>query len=297
MKKVLVIGRENAGEKNDGKALASGLAKNTPSGSFTGIYYEDLLIYLSNEEQFVKALIKDSWQDITEYNHIILINWSHDKLYSDLAHLVAEYADNNSIKVWNSELINARSMTKISQLSLAASINVPIPSTIFSFSKQHLFSSYSHNLSFPIIVKDPTASRGRRNYLITNEAQLQELLQKPFPIVLQEYIKNDSSDLRIIMGGEDPVFAFKRSGKDGTHLNNISAGGSAEKININELDQKIVNYAKKLANKFKKEMCGIDFMYDKVKHQFVFLEINTTPQLVNGIFADDKLKALGQVLG
>jgi glutathione synthase/RimK-type ligase-like ATP-grasp enzyme len=251
-----------------------------------------MLMFCDNEKFVLKALIERSWQDIDDFDLIILINWSHDKLYSDLAHMVAVYANNKSIEVWNSELIGARPMTKISQLQVAAENNIPIPATLFSFSKSHLSSVYSDYLSFPLIAKDPTASRGRRNFLVHNQEELQALEKESFPLLLQEYIKNDSSDIRVIVGSGHPIFAFKRTGQTDSHLHNISAGGTADKIDIQKLEPAVVQYTNKLAQSFKKELCGIDFMFDIDENRFIFLEINTTPQLINGIFADDKLKAL-----
>jgi glutathione synthase/RimK-type ligase-like ATP-grasp enzyme len=114
---------------------------------------------------------------------------------------------------------------------------------------------------------------------------------------LKNYIKNDSSDIRIIIGDGKPVFAFRRHGSKGSHLNNISAGGSAEILEMDKLSQSLIEDSQKLAKSLKKELCGIDFMFDIDKNHFIFLEANTTPQLVNGIFAEDKLKALSEVLG
>lgn len=296
MKKVLIVGRENVGEKNDAKLLAAGINKSGENLDVLSVYYEDMLMLITENKLTFKAYVDGSWRSLGEFKLIILINWSHDKLYSDFAHLIAVYAQSKSIEVWNSELIGARVMTKIGQLKLASDNNVPIPTTLFSFSKAHLISSQGDFLSFPIIAKDPTASRGRRNFLINTQEELQALQKEAFPLLLQEYIKNDSTDIRVVIGGGKPVFAFRRMGQEGSHLNNISAGGRAEKIELQDLAPEVVQYAYQLSKSFKKELCGIDFMLDINKNRFIFLEINTTPQLVNGIFAEDKLKALSKAI-
>jgi glutathione synthase/RimK-type ligase-like ATP-grasp enzyme len=296
MKKVLIVGRQNVGEKNDAKLLAGGIAKHSKDRTVESVYYEDILFFCSNGKVEVKAFINGSWREIVDFDLIILINWSHDKLYSDLAHVIATYAHSQSSEVWNTELINARRMTKISHLKTAVDNNIRIPSTLFSFSKEHLLNTYDKFLAFPLIMKDPIASRGRRNFLIKNKEELRQHLTEGYPVVLQEYIKNDSSDIRIIVAGGVPVFAFKRTGKAGSHLNNISAGGRAEKINIEKIPKQLIELSKKLSNIFKKELCGVDFMLDTSKSEFIFLEINTTPQLVNGIYAEEKLEALAKAI-
>jgi glutathione synthase/RimK-type ligase-like ATP-grasp enzyme len=159
MKKVLVLGRQIIGEKNDAKLLAAGLGNISSQTEIKSAYFEDVALIISNKKRETKVIIDGSWLNIDNFDLIILINWSHDKLYSDLAHVIAAQAHKLSVDVWNSELIGARSMTKLSQLNQAADNDIPIPTTIFSISKEHLKSLYTNLLSLPLIAKDPTASK------------------------------------------------------------------------------------------------------------------------------------------
>src|SRR5436190_14311534 len=122
MKKVLIVGRKNAGEKNDIVELVKGIKHHLPeSFRIQNAFYEDLVLSIGNEQTRIEFLSADKWHSINSFQMIILLGWSHDKLYSDLASAIAQVANTLSIEVWNSELLSARSMTKISQLVRAVS--------------------------------------------------------------------------------------------------------------------------------------------------------------------------------
>lgn len=293
MKKILILGRQNSGEKNDIRLLAANIISNI-TGPYTVSYsyFEDTLIIQDGSKCEITFYTDKAWTPIEDYSLIVLIGWSHDKLYSDLAGAIAWQAGELGIRVWNSELVASRSMSKVSQIIRAAKKGVIVPKTLFSLSAEHSLRAYDNVLSFPVIAKDPTASRGRKNYLVKDKESLEKILKANAPLMHQEFIKNDSSDVRVIMAGGQPVFAMRRASDGDSHLNNISAGGSAEMLDLKSLPKKLLDDSRVLSAEFKRELCGIDFIYDTVKNHFTFLEINLTPQLVNGVFVDEKMIAV-----
>jgi glutathione synthase/RimK-type ligase-like ATP-grasp enzyme len=293
MKRVLIVGRRNSGEKNDIKLLTKELSKYESETFLTEFsFFEDIIVSIDHQHIQYKFLVKDEWRELSDFRLLIFMGWSHDKLYSDLAGSLARQAKSQQIPVWNSELVEARSMTKLSQLTRVGALGLSLPKTTFSLSTQHQLSVQDKFLEMPIIAKDPTASRGRRNYLISSKEELARTLQDNPPLLLQEYINNDSSDLRVVIAGGKPVFAIRRKAGEGTHLNNISAGGSAHIIDLKKFPKSLINDSVTIADEFKRELCGIDFIFNVSNGQHVFLEINLTPQLVNGVFMDEKMQAI-----
>jgi D-alanine-D-alanine ligase-like ATP-grasp enzyme len=62
------------------------------------------------------------------------------------------------------------------------------------------------------------------------------------------------------------------------------------------LPGELLDEVRQLSTLFQREICGIDYMYDTLQHRYVFLEINTTPQLTNGAFAAEKMNRLSQAI-
>ncbi|HET9850127.1 MAG TPA: hypothetical protein VFP35_00640 [Candidatus Saccharimonadales bacterium] len=289
MKKVLLIGRRHHGEKNNVHLLADGLRGYLEGAEADWAHWEDLLVSVRRSGVKVEIIRDGQRTDLAEFNLLITMGWSHEKLYSDLAHTVALYAGANGNEVWNSEVSKARSMTKVSQIFKAHQAGIAVPETIFSLDTAK---AINHNfLPLPLIAKDPTASRGRRNFFVTSAQELEALPGKDCPLILQEYIENDSSDIRIITAGGQPALAFRRVGSGG-HLHNTSAGAAAELIEIDNLPAELASASRHIAKLFNRELTGIDFIIDKNSKRYIFLEVNGMPQLSSGAFLDEKLKAL-----
>jgi D-alanine-D-alanine ligase-like ATP-grasp enzyme len=58
----------------------------------------------------------------------------------------------------------------------------------------------------------------------------------------------------------------------------------------------LADKATKIAKRFSRELCGIDFMLDLKTNDYIFLEVNATPQLVSGVFIDRKLAAIAKAI-
>ena len=292
MKKILIIGRKNVGEKNNAFLLAKVISQRSEGLIVDAVYFEDIV--LSVTPTSATATFTDG--SITDYQTVVMINWSHDRLYTDVAHSLALIADRAGIAVWNKELVTARSSTKISQLVTLSGHQIPFPHTLFSLTDT-ILEGYSDQVGSPFIAKDPLASRGRNNFLCDDwGAFLRQIDGSTTHYLLQDFIPNDKTDLRLFVSGGRVELAIMRRGGGNTHLNNISQGGQAELVPLETLPETLMTQAELVAKLFERELCGIDFMKNQATGEYSFLEINTTPQIVNGAFVDEKAAALARSL-
>lgn len=289
---VLLLGRQAVTEKNDVSVLANHLQDKAGSHlTIEQAFFENILFEIG-EDVIVSVLLATHQKKLlNSYTLVIMIGWSHAKVYEDMAHAVALYCQKIGVRVWNSELLTARSMTKLSQLVRASIAGLHIPQSVFSMDHQLALDALS-NTGFPVVCKDVTASRGRHNYLAKNASRVQELFSLGRPLILQEFINNDSSDIRFFVVGGKVRLAIRRVGASDSHLTNISAGGQADIVPLTEFDDKLLAEVEKVGIIFQRELCGVDYMFDQQRQYYVFLEVNLTPQIVNGVFVDNKINAL-----
>jgi glutathione synthase/RimK-type ligase-like ATP-grasp enzyme len=292
MKKIYVIGSRNSGGKNDPQSIASAARADKV------IYWEDLLFEISQAGS--KVIDKVSGADLKDASLVVALNWYKNgalSIYRDAAYTVALYLEHHQVKFWNSEMGMQRSTTKLSSMMQLALNGFDVPRTSFSLSNDSLMAAAG---TFPLIIKDAAASRGKHNYRIDDKAQLEGYLADqdgPNRYMMQELIPNDS-DLRIVCFGGTPKLVIKRSrADDSTHLNNTSRGGQAELVDLGELDPKLITDCQKICRLTGREMAGIDLMVsNEGLSRQVYLEVNAIPQLTSGTFIDQKLEALADSL-
>lgn len=293
MKKILILGRRNVGEKNDTTLLAAAIARQTES-AVTGAYYEDIVFVIDSQK--TRAYLHGETRiALDSFDTVVMINWSHSRIYTDVAHSIAYILARTATKVWNSELLDTRSSTKVSQLVRLSFENIEIPRTVFSLTPGYM-QGYMSRADMPFIAKDPLASRGRNNHLCRDWQMFKDVASEGIYYVLQHFIPNDQSDLRMFIVGGLPELVLLRRGTGDTHLNNISQGAASELVPLNELPAKLIGDTVTIAQHFKRELCGIDFMKNTVTGEYVFLEINTTPQIVNGAYVEEKAKVMAKAL-
>jgi D-alanine-D-alanine ligase-like ATP-grasp enzyme len=76
----------------------------------------------------------------------------------------------------------------------------------------------------------------------------------------------------------------------------VSQGATAEIIRPDSLPPSLMQDTSRIAKHFRRQLCGIDFMKNSQTGEYIFLEINTTPQIVNGVFVEEKAAALARAL-
>lgn len=294
MKRILILGRRNVGEKNDAVQLQQAIAGHSSADTHGG-YYEDVVFVVEQGNSTAYLHADGAAVNLATFDTIVMINWSHHRPYTDIAHSIALISSHSGTRVWNEELRDARSSTKLSQLVRLSYEHIVIPRTVFSLTSS-LMEEYASQVGTPFVAKDPLASRGRNNHLCKNWNEFESRVDKGAYYVLQEFIPNDQSDLRMFVAGGRPELVILRRGSGDTHLNNISQGAISELVPLKELPAQLIDDTVAIARHFKRQLCGIDFMKNTLSGEYVFLEINTTPQIVNGAYVEEKAKVMAKAL-
>ena len=133
-------------------------------------------------------------------------------------------------------------------------------------------------VNFPIIMKVPTGTQGKgvmsADSLASARSMLDTLESLRQPVILQEYIETDATDMRAIVAGKKVIASMKRKGMAGEIRSNIHQGGIGIEY---ELDYDTENIAVKAAKAVNAEICGVDIL-ESVKGNVV-IEVNLSPGL------------------
>ncbi len=293
MKRILIIGSRYSGLKNDPNKIHQAIIDSGLQSSV--VYWEDLLLSIVAGQ--VSILCEGQNMINQKPDLVIALGWYRNgrkSIYRDLAFSVALFLEHHNIKFWNSEMLNQRSSTKLSAMVQLALNGVPVPDSYFCLRNN----ISAGQLDRPFIAKAAGASRGENNYLIKTEDDLGPIINSEIGFVFQKFLVNDH-DLRIICFNGRPYLALKRSRQPGadTHLNNTSKGGSAQWLELSDLDPSLLTLSQKICKITKREMAGIDFIPDMSSEVgYSCLEVNAIPQLTSGTDYQKKLKALALAL-
>jgi len=134
----------------------------------------------------------------------------------------------------------------------------------------------SNELQYPFIAKPDHGSRGQNIYLIKKKEDISQI-QTPQDYIFQNFIPN-TGDYRIYVIGGVAVEIIKRVGEKNSHLNNISQGGKAFRVDNQEQREMLSLLATKIATALDLSICGIDIIYDEKQKRYYFLEVNTVAQ-------------------
>lgn len=298
-KTILVIGRSfHPDGKETAELIATSLTPYIQNEGYRVVFLalKDILFDINTGE--VK-IMDPSGVELKKYGAVLMTNWfSHASIRKDIAYSLGLYFKHNQVAFFNEEAAASRSTSKLSQMVVAAYANIPIARTIFSLSLQRTRNYASKVIKAPFILKDAQASRGAGNYLLQDFGQVlshkAEHTEKT-PFVIQECISSDGSDFRFFVTG-NAMLVIKRSGADGSHLNNTSAGGSAELVPLEQFDQDVINYVQNMSHLLGRNVTGIDIMFDSKTNKPYFLEANPIPQIATGSFVHEKLTALADML-
>jgi glutathione synthase/RimK-type ligase-like ATP-grasp enzyme len=298
MKKIVIIGSRHPGTKNDAHTMAEHIAQKQAALQVTVVYWEDLLFSINLQEQSV--IDTASGTDLADAGHVIAINWykgGKQAIYKDAAYTLALYLQHHDVTFWNQEMATQRSTSKLSTMMQLALLGCDIPATRYSLSAAVL---QAQAQQLPCILKAAQASRGRANYLITDQASYAARLsqtQATNPYLAQEYIANEY-DLRIVCFDGEPSMVMKRQRQDSkTHLNNVSQGAEATILDKKLLGPAILQSCRDICHVMGRNIAGIDLLpANDGTDRKVFLEVNAIPQLTSGSFISDKLAALADSL-
>jgi glutathione synthase/RimK-type ligase-like ATP-grasp enzyme len=138
-------------------------------------------------------------------------------------------------------------------------------------------------MQYPLILKSIKSSLGKNNFLIKDYAELVEILDqnKDVSFVIQKFIDN-TFDYRILILGNTLGAASKRirQNKD-DHRNNIALGALEEEV-ISPCKE-MVQLSIDATCHLKKDIAGVDIIFDEITQQYYIIEINSKPIFTNDI--------------
>lgn len=288
----------NSIESDIVKEFAQSLTKSTPGLQCDYSTYDDLIIYLNGSE--AKVIRNSTGDDLGLYD---LVYFKTHYKRQEFAAALSEFFDSRATSYIDREISGHCSNTKITQYMRLWREGLPLPKTIM-INRSIMDDQYDRFidlLGLPFILKDPSADKGLRNYLVRTRRQYKEiardtpLAQKYY--VAQEYIEN-SGDLRIIVLNKKVELVIGRQAQGGseTHLNNTSTGGSAALVDLGELDSQMKNMAISAAIALNRQVAGVDLIQNDRTGEWYILEVNNSPQIASGAFIDSKIKVFGTFL-
>jgi len=168
---------------------------------------------------------------------------------------------------------------KLATMQMLAAKNIPIPKTLLARFPLNL-DMVEKELSFPVILKTVSGSKGKGVLLCENRAQLEdvgdlmEISKDPkVNVILQEFVSTSRGrDIRVIVVGGRPIGAMLRTARDGRIKANVHAGGSVSRLDLNpEIEWLAVESAKTLGL----DIAGVDLLFDEGSYKVA--EVNSSP--------------------
>jgi RimK family alpha-L-glutamate ligase len=167
-----------------------------------------------------------------------------------------------------------------------SSNNIPTPKTVFINSKKNIDNIINYLGGFPVVIKKTIGSMGMFVEVVNNKEEIEKFIDDTFvraeksgmafnriKFILQEFIKDVKGvDYRVLCLDGEILGVIKRTAESG-FKSNISLGGKAEKV---ELDEKLEKYVKKILKKGDIFYAGIDFI--KKGDDYIAIEVNTSAQ-------------------
>lgn len=114
---------------------------------------------------------------------------------------------------------------------------------------------------YPVIIKTADGHGGAEVHLCTAEAEVNEIVAHyaDRQLLIQPYIEQGSSDVRLYVIGNEVVGAVKRTGV-GTFKANVALGGTAERF---VPPSPLREFAVRIAKALKSDYIGVDFIQTK----------------------------------
>ncbi len=212
--------------------------------------------------------------------------------YAEQAAAVAACLHEKHVRFVSSELLSYLSVTKLTQFVRLAQGGMPIAPTTYMPNERYVehYDEIITSFGSPFIFKATNAKGGADNYLIHSKSELEDALNdtEDKNFVAQQFIENEY-DLRVLVAGEQVRMVIKRSRSTGTHLNNTSQGARAELLDVSEISTTDQKLALRAAGLMKREIAGVDLMFERGTGRSIILEVNASPQVATGAYTEEKI--------
>jgi glutathione synthase/RimK-type ligase-like ATP-grasp enzyme len=262
------------------------------SVSFDMTSLTSLIFDISNEGCSVTD--SRSGKDVASYDMVVIRNVGKTL---ELGITLAHYLRMKKVDFTDSYL-EMRGSGKLSCAILRLREGLPTPRTVVA--KPKLLGEYIRTakpFEYPFILKADNGKKGRNNYLVKDQAELDQILNDNLNIqfVAQEHIPNNG-DFRALVLNDEISLVIERKAAEGTHLSNTSQGGSANLFDAVNFSHQVRTDIIKSAQVEGLQVAGVDIMFDNRTGKHYFLEVNRAPQIGTGAFANQKIAAYARMI-
>tara|TARA_Y100000310_G_C20693389_1_gene823829 strand:- start:397 stop:1275 length:879 start_codon:yes stop_codon:yes gene_type:complete len=241
-------------------------------------------IRISCENGETKIFYKN--KDLSEYDVVWVRAFGEDFV---LAEMVLDILENSGVYVQSTAEAFQVCNHKFYTIKVASSIGIPVPDSSISVTPE-VSASIVKRTGFPVIVKLLSGFGGKGVMLVNSEEEFKPILEtlRVFDefISTQEFVPSGATDYRALVIGEE-VIGIRRKGEEGEWRANVSKGGAAEKV---ELDDDVKEMALRAAELLGADLCSVDFLMTKEGPMLV--EINFTPGMIEKYFGNKIAKSI-----
>jgi RimK family alpha-L-glutamate ligase len=256
---------------------------------------EDVELFLENKgaKIFIKGKPLENWQAI----YLRRVG-----THTEMAFILANLSNKKRIGFIDSFHSQNNGMSKILQMFLFATNNIPVPKTyyVIAYSKKYLQRAASF-LNFPIIIKTCNTSHGMGVFLAKNKKELEEKLIQLVKtasgekIFLQEFIPNDFEFRILVVGNKIGAAEKKIRVRKNEFRNNVSLGAKEEFVKISSINKSILKTALRASKIANIQVSGVDIVED-ANNRIVVFEANSCPEFTLDEKTSPELNALANYL-
>lgn len=203
--------------------------------------------------------------------------------YKKEAAALAWYCDARDVKYVDSMVNTVAAIddeNKLGEMIALKLAGLPVPDTIYGVAS--VLSTYASTIGYPVILKSIDGKKGRNNYFVKSENELQDILEAEVAgskMLLQRYLPN-SHDYRVLcLNHHSTVVTLRKRVDNTTHLNNVSAGGVEVLLENEDTPSDVLDVALKASLALSLEVAGVDIVVDDVLERPYIIEVNRAPEL------------------
>lgn len=167
---------------------------------------------------------------------------------------------------------------------------IPTVRSAVASSKHIAAVAKSELITYPAIMKSITGEKGRDNHFVKTATAVARLARQHPEIewILQDFVPNDG-DWRVQVYGGNPGMVIRRTSSGKSHLNNTSAGGSAQLVDHKDVPKGMIDLAARAAEAMDLSVSGVDVIIDRETGRKAVLEVNQGSQIVTGVHIDQNI--------
>lgn len=251
-----------------------------------------LIFDISPDNQTVVDCL--SGRDVSSYDFVAIRNVGKTP---ELGITLAHYLRRKGVNFTDSYL-ETNGGGKLSCSMIRSTLGLPFPRTIYTSARRLVSIIKSKpDFNYPFILKADKGKKGRDNYLVHTEQQLEQTLAGSQEVIFiaQEFVPNDGDIRALVLDGSISL-VIKRRATEGTHLNNVSAGGSSVLLPLSDLSAEVQRDIIKSAEVEGLQVAGVDVIFDKLSGKHYILEVNKAPEIGTGAFVQEKIAAYSHMI-